>query len=355
MYLGDIRYRVDAKAQAEKRPFAHVMIPRFTGARFCLDQETKTPAIGQYYTQIMQDDLRNHMIVDDVLACVKEGRNCLLLSERTRHVEMLSDFLGKHVDNVLVMTGGKTNAETAEQMERLRNAPTDEPLVICATGKYIGEGFDEARLDTLFLTMPISWQGTLAQYAGRLHRLYEGKREARVYDYIDNNAEMLEKMYHKRLKGYSSIGYHVAAEHQSAVVGSDIIYDQNTFQERFLHDLDQSRKSIVIVSPYVTMRRIRWLETTFCKTMERRVLISVITRPANSFQGRSGENAQAAIDHLTKSGITVRCHEAIHQKYAIIDDMIVWYGSINLLSFGTSQESIMRLSSGSVARALRID
>lgn len=268
MYLGDIRYRVDAKAQAEKRPFAHVMIPRFTGARFTLDQKTKTPAIGQYYSQIMQDDLRNHMIVDDVAACVKEGRNYLLLSERTRHVEMLADSLRKH---------------------------------------------------------------------------------------IDNNAEMLEKMYHKRLRGYSSIGYHVAAEHQSATVGGDIIYDQNTFQERFLHDLDQTRKSVLIVSPYVTMRRVHWLESVFSKVVESRVPITVITRPADSFQGRSGENARAAIHHLMERGITVRCREVIHQKYAIIDDVIVWYGSINLLSFGTSQESIMRLSSGSVARALLID
>lgn len=352
MYLGDIRHRVDAKAQAEKRPFTHVMIPRFTGASFHLDQEQKAPAIGQYYTQIMQDDLRNHMIVDDVLACVKEGRNCLLLSERTRHVETLAELLGKYAQNVLVMTGGKSNAETSLQLTRLKDAPTDKPLIICATGKYIGEGFDEARLDSLFLTMPISWQGTLAQYVGRLHRLYDGKHEVRVYDYIDNNAEMLEKMYHKRLKGYASIGYRVAANRENTEVGGDIIYDQDTFQERFLHDLNHARKSIVIVSPYVTMKRVRWLETVLNNSRERRVVITVITRPAKSFQGRSGETAQAAIDRLTEMGVGVQCRDSIHQKYAVIDETVVWYGSVNLLSFGTSQESIMRLVSGSVARAL---
>ena len=355
MYLGDIRYRVDAKAQADKRPFTHVMIPRFTGACYHLDQEAKMPAIGQYYAQILQDDLRNHMIVDDVLACIKEGRNCLLLSERTRHVALLSELLNQQGVEVLVMTGGKTNAETKRQMESLRDASTDKSLVICATGKYIGEGFDEARLDTLFLTMPISWQGTLAQYAGRLHRLYEGKCEVRVYDYIDNHAEMLEKMYHKRLKGYASIGYHVAAEQEEANVGSDIIYDQNTFQDRFLFDLGQARKSIVIVSPYATLRRVQWLDAVLHKALDSRVAITVMTRPADAFHGRSKEAAGIAIERLETMGVTVHCRDSIHQKYVVIDEQLVWYGSINLLSFGSSQESMMRLVSGSVARALKIE
>ncbi|MDR0928269.1 MAG: DEAD/DEAH box helicase family protein [Oscillospiraceae bacterium] len=353
MYLGGIRHRVDAKVQAEKRPFAHVMIPRFTGASFQLDQEAKTPTIGQYYTQIVEDDLRNHMIVDDVIACAKEGRNCLLPSERTRHIKALAELLSKQVDNVLVMTGGKTHAETLALWNQLKAAPTDKPLILCATGKYIGEGFDEARLDTLFLTMPISWHGTLAQYTGRLHRLYTGKHEVRVYDYIDSNAEMLEKMYHKRLKGYASIGYQVATERQGTEISSDIIYDQDSFQDSFIQDLSQARKSIVIVSPYVTMRRVRWLDSVLCQMVERRVYIIIITRPAHSFQGRAREAAQVALDYLQRMGVTMRCQEAIHQKYAIIDERVVWYGSINLLSFGASQESIMRLVSGSVARALQ--
>jgi superfamily II DNA or RNA helicase len=353
MYLGDIRHRVDAKSQAEKRPFAHVMIPRFTGASFHLDQEAKAPTIGQYYTQIVEDDLRNHMIIDDVLACAKEGRNCLLLSERTRHVKILAELLAGQVDTVLVMIGGKTHAETLTQWNQLKAAPTDKPLILCATGKYIGEGFDEARLDTLFLTMPISWHGTLAQYVGRLHRLYSGKLEVRVYDYIDSNAEMLEKMYHKRLKGYESLGYQVATERQGTDVSSDIIYNQDTFQDRFLQDLSQARKSVVIVSPYVTMKRARWLDSALRQMVERRVDVTILTRPALSFQGRAREAAQIALDHLQMIGVTIRCQAAIHQKYAIIDEKVAWYGSINLLSFGASQESIMRLVSGSVARALQ--
>ena len=87
--------------------------------------------------------------------------------------------------------------------------PESAPRVILATGSYIGEGFDDARLDTLFLSMPISWKGTLQQYVGRLHRLYDAKRIVRVYDYVDSNVQMLARMYARRLKGYSAIGYRI--------------------------------------------------------------------------------------------------------------------------------------------------
>ena len=91
--------------------------------------------------------------------------------------------------------------------EELAAIPDTEERVIVATGRYLGEGFDDARLDTLFLTMPISWKGTLAQYAGRLHRLHAGKNEVRIYDYADLNVPMLARMHEKRLRGYRAIGY----------------------------------------------------------------------------------------------------------------------------------------------------
>jgi len=93
--------------------------------------------------------------------------------------------------------------------EQIASIPEGEERLIIATGRYIGEGFDDARLDTLFLTMPISWRGTLQQYAGRLHRLHDNKKVVRIYDYVDANLPMLMRMYEKRLKGYKAIGYSV--------------------------------------------------------------------------------------------------------------------------------------------------
>lgn len=318
MYLGPIRYHVDAKLQAMKRPFAHFMLPRFTGMKFHLDGEAAAPLIGQYYQQIMEDDLRNHRIVEDVLACVKENRNCLLLSERTQHVQRLAGLLSDQVHAVHILTGGKSAAQAKRLLDALRKAPDSIPLVVCATGKYIGEGFDEPRLDTLFLTMPISWHGTLAQYVGRIHRLHEDKREVRVYDYIDHSAEMLERMYQKRLKGYAAIGYQVCGDLETTSVNSDIIYDQISFQERFRADLQQAKEEVMIVSPYVTQRRVRWLEPVFAAMTDRGIPVTIITRPPSSFQGRSAIAAEAAISELKRNKVTVILREGIHQKHVTV-------------------------------------
>ena len=101
----------------------------------------------------------------------------------------------------------------------------DEPRVIVATGRYAGEGFDDARLDTLFLAMPISWRGTLQQYVGRLHRTHPGKSEVRVYDYVDHNMPVLTRMFSKRLKGYHAMGYIVD---ENCEVANEDIFTNNT-------------------------------------------------------------------------------------------------------------------------------
>ena len=349
MYLGGIRYHADAKLQAAKHPFSHIMVPRFTGMRFHLDESSKSPAIAQYYDQIMLDDLRNHQIVEDVLHCAEEGHSCLLLSERTQHVKLLAELLQKAGQSVHVLLGSQTNAQMRNQLLALKDAIA--PVIVCATGKFIGEGFDDSRLDTLFLTMPISWQGTLAQYVGRLHRLHDGKREVRVYDYIDVNAAMLEKMYHKRLRGYASIGYSVLTE-QDAGLGGDVIYDQVTFQSKFLQDVAQAKQSVLIFSPFATPKRVQWLAAALEQCAQKRISITIVMRSLESLPERSRRSAQVAVEHLNSQNCSLIFRSDIHQKFAIIDDRIVWYGSINLLSLGSAQESMMRLVSGSIAHEL---
>ena len=199
--------------------------------------------------------------------------------------------------------------------------------------------------------MPISWQGTLAQYVGRLHRLHDGKREVRVYDYIDVNAAMLEKMYHKRLRGYASIGYSVLTE-QDAGLGGDVIYDQVTFQSKFLQDVAQAKQSVLIFSPFATPRRVQWLAAALEQCAQKRISVTIVMRTPESLPERSRRSAQIAVERLKSQSCSLIFRSDIHQKFAIIDDRIVWYGSINLLSFGSSQESMMRLVSGSIAHEL---
>ena len=135
------------------------------------------------------------------------GRSPLVLTERNEHLDRFESALSASIPHVVVLRGGMGKKQRQAAAERLAAIPPEEGRVILATGKYIGEGFDDPRLDTLFLTLPVSWRGTIAQYVGRLHRLYDGKREVRVYDYADLNVPMLARMFDRRCRGYEAVGY----------------------------------------------------------------------------------------------------------------------------------------------------
>jgi superfamily II DNA or RNA helicase len=151
------------------------------------------------------------MIFDDILTALEAGRSPVVITERKDHLQTLADRLAKFARNVIVLKGGMGVRERRRVAEALESIPDDEERVLVATGRYLGEGFDDARLDTLFLTMPISWRGTLAQYAGRLHRLHSAKREVVVYDYVDGAEPMLTRMASKREAGYLSLGYEIVS------------------------------------------------------------------------------------------------------------------------------------------------
>jgi very-short-patch-repair endonuclease len=147
------------------------------------------------------------MICGDVLETLRNGRTPLVLTERTEHLKELADRLREHVGQLITLQGGMGRKALCEALSRLTETKDPAGRVILATGKYIGEGFDDPRLDTLFLALPVSCRGTIAQYVGRLHRLHEGKREARVYDYADLDVPMLSRMFDRRCQGYEAIGY----------------------------------------------------------------------------------------------------------------------------------------------------
>lgn len=199
MQCGPIRHKVDAKHQASLRPFNHKVIRRHT--LFQLPSSDRQPSIQEVYAAITKDTERNEMIFDDVLKVLEEKRTPLLLTERKDHAIMLAEKFAKFCKHVLLMIGGQSAKQRAFTKNHFDLVPETEERLIIATGRYIGEGFDDSRLDTLFLTMPISWHGTLAQYAGRLHRLHQSKKEVIIYDYVDQSIPMLSKMSEKRKKG----------------------------------------------------------------------------------------------------------------------------------------------------------
>ena len=210
MQCGPVRYRVDDRKEAQARPFSHKTIVRKTG--FTLSQpvqENERLPIHKIYSALMNDEKRNAMIVNDVLQAIKENRSPVVLTERRQHLTYLADQLSPKIKNVIVLKGGMGAKQIRSLKESLASIPDDEERVILATGRYLGEGFDDARLDTLFLTLPISWRGTLTQYAGRLHRQHYMKREVLIYDYVDWEVPVLARMYKKRRRGYKTIGYEI--------------------------------------------------------------------------------------------------------------------------------------------------
>lgn len=211
MQCGPVRKRVDARAEAARRPFDHHVRIRHTAFRLPDgDANVARIPIQGVYRALACDDGRNELIFNDVLVSLEAGRSPVIITERTDQLEVLADRLSRFAKNVVVLRGGQGERKRREAMERLAAISAQDERVIVATGRYLGEGFDDQRLDTLFLTMPIAWRGTLAQYAGRLHRLHDLKREVVIYDYVDRDVPVLARMAAQRAVGYSAIGYTIA-------------------------------------------------------------------------------------------------------------------------------------------------
>lgn len=219
MQVGPIRCDLGRAAQDSHGELARTLVVREMSFRGS-PTDTK-PSIQALYAPLARDEGRNDMIVADVTRALEEDRSPLVLTERRDHLDVLAERLGPACPNVIVLRGGAGARSRRETLARLRALPPDEPRLLLATGRYIGEGFDDSRLDTLFLALPISWRGTLVQYAGRLHRPHAGKLEARIVDYVDREVPMLARMFERRRTGYRSIGYREAASVRHAVPPSD--------------------------------------------------------------------------------------------------------------------------------------
>jgi superfamily II DNA or RNA helicase len=186
---------------AKIRPFMHKLIPRYTNFK------SSSSDIKEVYQSISNDQHRNQLLFDDVLNELDKGRSPILLTERIEHLENLRKQFKGFAKNIIVLSGKMSQKEQKLEMERLEKVSDNEERLVIATGKYIGEGFDDPRLDTLFLAMPISWKGTLQQYVGRLHRIHSNKEEVKVFDYVDEQVPILKSMFEKLIKGYKSMGY----------------------------------------------------------------------------------------------------------------------------------------------------
>lgn len=203
MQCGPVRHKIASKTNATESSFSQRLITRTTNFS-C--QWSEGDPITTIWPILISDEARNEMICDDVLQNLRERRSPIILTERKEHLELLRTRLQQSVKHLVVLHGGMRAPQRREMLSKLASVPEDEERLILATGPYIGEGFDDPRLDTLFIVMPFSFKGKMVQYTGRLHRQYACKREIRIYDYVDA-MNILERMYKRRLKAYKSLGY----------------------------------------------------------------------------------------------------------------------------------------------------
>ena len=348
MQCGPIRFSTDVKSQIAKQSFDRFLIPRFTSYNSILEDRL---SIATLYKYLYEDEIRNNLIVEDICKAVNTGRTPIILTNRTAHVSVLAEKLKATIKNVISLTGAGTTREKREAMQRLQTIPDSEQLVIVATGKYIGEGFDYPRLDTLFLALPISWKGLLTQYAGRLHREYEGKKDVRIYDYIDIHEPICDSMYRKRLKGYAAIGYKTINTAQptlfdhindiSSSIADNQIFNGSTFYRPYTSDLTKAKRSIVISSPKLYRTEQNPLVTLLKELAQQGIEILITT---------VAENEQTAF--IQSKGLSVKVKPKLSLYTTIIDKEVVWYGSINTLGYASKDDNMIKVTDIHLANEL---
>ena len=339
MQCGKIRFISDAKSQMENQGFKRLLIPRFTTFRN-ITSDSKT------YVQITQDlsedEVRNEFIIEEVKTAIQNGRTPLVLTTRTAHVRVLAQMLIPFADHVIQLVGADSAKEKRLALQNLQSMSTSESLVIVATGKYVGEGFDYPRLDTLFLTMPIAWKGNVEQYAGRLHREYAGKTEVRIYDYVDIHVPLCDSMYRKRLKGYSKAGYGKIVEASvSDKNPSELIYERNNYEVAFRNDLAKAKRSVVIAVPKVKFKYKPAIISALSKLLHDGIAVAVHIK----------EKGTNEIE-LKDAGIDVICSKEQTLQCAIIDKFIVWYGNINFFGYNSEANNVMRIADHKIANEM---
>ncbi len=205
MQCGTVRFSMKEAEKTGKGPMERCLIIRETAHR--MEAPNGQVPIQRLYAALAADKQRNALIVSDILSALEESRVPLVLTERKDHLDILAEALREKVAHLIVLRGGMATKKHRKELARLREVPAGEPRLVLAIGRYIGEGFDDPRLDTLFLAMPVSWKGTLVQYAGRLNRSHPEKAGVRIYDYVDRQVPVLARMFERRMRGYRALGY----------------------------------------------------------------------------------------------------------------------------------------------------
>lgn len=349
--LGPIRYRFTAKDRAEEQNIDHLVYPRFTRT-VKPHHLSKTPYGNDAYELIRNNDVRDEQIIRDVAYCVQAGRTPVVLTKYVDHANKLSERLKKYADRLILLTGANGTKVRREQVEELNKVDDSDSLILVGTGSLLGEGFDFPRLDTLFMATPVSGENVVEQYVGRLNRDYDGKENVIVYDYVDSHIPKFDKMYAARLKAYKKIGYELCVNMDGEKQKANAIYDIENYAETYWKDLEEANSAVVVSSPRLNNQKVDRIITMLGKRRELGVKVTIVTWHPDAYKYGKDDVRMELMERLRKAGFEIRLVEESCEHYAVIDNEIVWYGSVNLLSKEDVEDNLMRVCSKDIAAEL---
>ena len=349
MLLGPLRHKFTSLERAQEQGIGHYFIPRYT--RVGDNIESKND-INKAYNLISDSKVRNEMIIEDVRSCVNKKQTPVILTRFKDHAKYLYDGLKNMADHVFLLYGDNSDKKNADIRAELKKIPQDETLILIATGQKIGEGFDFPRLDVLMLAAPVSFEGRLEQYVGRLNRDYEGKEAVYVYDYIDSHIRFFDRMYAKRLRTYKKIGFSIWTEDKQPKQTINAIYDSGNYTEKFERDLVEAEKTIVISSPNISQDKIERFLYLIKERQEEGVKVTVITTDPEEIIYGNSDICYELIREMEQIGINVITKTEVEERFAVIDDELVWHGGMNLLGKVDVWDNLMRIKSQEVAAEL---
>ena len=352
MLIGPIRYSYTAKEKAKEQGIQHLVYPRFTRTVPPRGVITDKMHPNEAYEIIHNNDVRDEQIIEDVKNCVAAGRTPVVLSRYKDHSEKFYERLKSYADHVFLMTGNNSKKEHRKILEQMHQVDKNESLILIATGSLVGEGFDFPRLDTLFMATPVSFRGVVEQYAGRLNRDYAGKENVIIYDYVDNHIPMFNNMYMKRLKAYKQIGYMISDGFQTDKQTVNAIYEGDNYRETFHKDLLDANKNIIISSPAISGQKVYELISMLKEKQETGVQITIVTWTYDSYGFGDAAYWMQLHEDMRRAGFYIRTVEEYCDRFAVIDQEVVWYGNINLLAKDKVDDSIMRVRSKGIAGEL---
>ena len=349
MLLGPLRHRFTALERAKEQGIGHYFVLRYTRV---VDTAESKDNINKAYNLISISKVRNEMIIDDVITCVARKQTPVILTRFKEHAKFLHDALKEKADHVFLLYGDNSDKENAEIRVKLKQIPENESLILVATGQKIGEGFDFPRLDVLMLAAPVSFEGRLEQYVGRLNRDYVGKEAVYVYDYIDSHVRYFDKMYAKRLRTYRKMGFSIWTQELQPKQIINAIFDSVNYTEKFEQDIVESEKMVVISSPDIRQDKIDRFLLLVKKRQEVGVKVTVITTDPEDITYGKSDVCYELIRAMQLVGINVITRTEVEECFAVIDDEIVWHGGMNLLGKADVWDNLMRIRNSQVATEL---